>query len=315
MKRLLLLLSLMAWLAPCSAAELELRADALVRGRQLTLGQVAALPAGAAQRLGQAALGPAPRPGYPEILSRQRIERLLRQQGIAEALQWRGAQRVRVESAGRLLDGAAIGAAALAAVHARLAGAGLAAEVALERQPDAVALPEGEPGLSVQAPPLESLLRPRAGVRVELSSDGLYAATVPVALRVRAEGEVLVARRGLARGALLRCEELQAERRDLAALGRMPAPAACREGQRLLEAVPAGAALAAAALQPAPAVMQGEEVALQVPGRGLRVEARAVALADGQLGQTVAVRALRGSAPVAARVTAAGVVQLMRSDL
>jgi flagella basal body P-ring formation protein FlgA len=284
-----------------------LRGDAVATGRNVKLGEIAVLP-GSASALAQVVLTEAPQPGTPLHLSRREVLRLLHEAGV-QYLALDGADSVTVETAAQLLDGERLVAAAGEALTAALQRDGLTLRLTPEDLHEA-RLPQGTVSLRVrQIPPARP--RSRMTVWVDVALDGALYRAVPVSFRVSAIGNVLVARTGLAKGAQPDCAVLAVEERDVTALPAAPQEGGCAAlGRRLRRGMAAGEALLADELEEVPAVSEGEYVKLEVVNGAVKLEARALALTDGNIGQRIPVRASSGDEPVLATVVAPGVVNL-----
>jgi flagella basal body P-ring formation protein FlgA len=298
--------------AACAAA-VELHASALVRGRVVTLGDVARIDGdgAAARALAAARIGNAPLAGYTEEYSRAAIEMALRAQPATAALRidWRGAERVMVRRATKVVAGAELNDVArqrIAALHG----------VAYERleltplgAPADVQVPEGDVVLRAREVPVT--LRQRTAVWVDVLVDGAVYRSVTVPFQVQAWSSVLVARRALARDTQATQADFDVARRDV--LGLAAAAAAVPErwsGLRLKEALDEGQVLLRTHVVPAGSVRRGDRLTLVVDEGGVRIESAAVAQDDGATGALVRVKPAGSTETVAARVVAAGVVAI-----
>ena len=153
--------------------------------------------------------------------------------------------------------------------------------------------------------------RSRMTVRVDVLLDGNFYRAVPVTFLVSAITPVLVARADLAKGMMPACANLELQLRDIAAFPSAPQTGDCADLQRRLRRnLTAGDVLLSSELETIPAVSEGQYVTLQVSEGAVQLESRALALADGRVGQRIAVRATASQEPVLATVIAPGLVNL-----
>lgn len=291
---------------------LDLRAEALVHGNAVRLGDVAIIDAepDTARRLAALRVANAPLAGYADSLSRAALEAALRTQPAFAWLAptWAGAARVVVRRASSTVAGERLRAAAqhhLESTHgARYARLEL---TALGSVAD-VQVPEGVLALRARA---VATLQARTAVWIDLLVDGALVRSAVVPFQARAWDAVPVARRDLAADALLAQSDVRLEQRDLLALASAPAAAAAaREGARLGIAVAAGDVLPARAMVPAGAVRRGDRVRLLVHDAGVRIETMAVAQEDAGAGAPVRVMPAAANVAVSARVVGQGLVAI-----
>ena len=306
-----LALALLPVLAPAAAQPpaLTLKASALVAGPRVLLADVAQLEA-ADGAMAALDLGAAPLPGYTARLARSEIERTLRARGQGYRLA-PGVEVVRIERRTQAWDQQALKAVAQAHLRAALA----ASAQRIELQP-AAALPElqlaaGAVTLSARALPAGLPPRRRMTVWIDVAVDGEFARSVALPFQVRAYGTVLAATRDLDAGARPDCSSLAEREEDLAALDAAPMRGACDSVQgRLKRPLALGAALLKSHLQPPLAVSQGDSIALLMQDGAIVLEARATALADGNVGQRIDVRPAGANQTVRAEVIGTARVKL-----
>jgi len=163
--------------------------------------------------------------------------------------------------------------------------------------------------------PLESFAPP--GTRtVGMTSVGVRCRgsrhwTVYVPVTVHVYGKVLVAARTLARGTVLRPDDLKAVRRDLSRLS--PGYLTDRKhatGMVLLRPLGPGNLLVQSAVKPPRLVQRGQDVTILASVGGLVVRSQGKALADGAYGETVRVRNSRSRRIVQGVVSARGTVKV-----
>jgi flagella basal body P-ring formation protein FlgA len=288
--------------ALCAAPlHLRLPEEATVTGRQPTLGEVAELrseAAGLAAAAARLPLGSLPPGAAPLTLERRTLARLLQGRWPACELVWSGAARVRVQALSQPLPGARAQAVAAQQLQDVLAAAGLRPDVRALQAPPQLELPGGDIALVPRPLTLESALRSRVSITLDVLLDGAFLRALQLPFAVRAMGQAPRSTRAMQSGQVLACAAVALEETDLAALAGPPAPPCAPQAQRLRRSVAAGQVLLAADLEPVPAVQQGQAVQLQVRAGAVQLEARGTALTDAAVGQQVAVQ-LNGGAVMA----------------
>ncbi len=122
--------------------------------------------------------------------------------------------------------------------------------------------------------------------------------------------ELWVARQGLKKGHVLQASDLQSRVVTVDRLFRSFTPIQqSLLGYRTLRKIRAGQLLSASDLGAPLAVHKGDEVAIYARTPGFSASMRGIALADGELGDTIAVRNLSSNKELQATVTAAGEVE------
>jgi flagella basal body P-ring formation protein FlgA len=149
------------------------------------------------------------------------------------------------------------------------------------------------------------------GVEVAAMSDDTAVGSAFVYFEVRRRGPVLIARREIAAGVVVREQDLAVEERELAnvpdgSFDRLDLAAGLVAARR----VPIGTPVGAFDVRPRPVVLRGQDVLLRFAEGPLLVTARARALQDGAPGERIEV--LHGAArkAVLARVVDTGVVEV-----
>lgn len=317
---LLWLLFLLCALAPCGQARAQevhigLKPETVLNTRHYALADIADIAGGtAAQRaqVGAIALGMAPRPGSIARWSATQLQRLVHARLPYLAPVWEGAPQASIGRAGQPYGGRLLQDSAAAFLRRILAGAAPQPELQVLQPVADLLLPPGQVSVQPRALLLEQALRRQVNVWLDISVDGVHEQAVVVRLGVRAPQAALVARHDLSKGQVPSCADFSVREVDLGEVGALPAAAPCVQlAGRLRHALGAGAILLAAALEAVPAVAQGELVSLQTDAGGVRLEVPAVALSDGALGQTIAVRARTSDANLLAQVVSAGTVKLI----
>jgi flagella basal body P-ring formation protein FlgA len=312
--RLLVLVALTFAAAQAAAdVELSLKSEALVMGPRIRLAEVAVLSERdpATPALAAIDLGGAPLPGYGDRFTRREIERLIRMQGLQGQVVWHGAEAVRIERMSHAYATAALSAAAQAYLQGLLQGEFKRVELELAEPLPAVQVPYGEVSLKPRPLPFEQAVHRRVAVWMDVAVDGTFVRSVTVPFRVAAYKPVLVAVRDLPAGAIPQCDLLQTREMDVAALDSPPLPADCHFAQgHLKRALAQGAPLLKLNLQTPVAVAHGDSVSLQMIDGALILESRAIAMADGEVGQRINVKPSAGTEAIVAEVIAPGIVRV-----
>lgn len=162
---------------------------------------------------------------------------------------------------------------------------------------------------------LEAFLAPgtrlagRMTVGVRCTAAAAWSLYIPV--RVRRLGEVVVARRALAKGQILTPDDLALERRDLFALPGAPLAEPSRAvGQTVRQPLAAGTVLQPTMLVAPRLVRRGDLVTIQAEAGAVNVRASGIALADGAAGDRIRVRNALTKKVIQATVAAAGLVRI-----
>jgi flagella basal body P-ring formation protein FlgA len=306
-----------------ASVHVSLKADAMVSRARVTLGDVATMDDGEGSKNGAPGnpaivktlsaidLGSAPLPGYTDRTTRKEIERLVRSRGLDATVIWDGADAVRIERIAKAADSAQLVDSATAYLGALLRGEGYRVELQLAAPLPEIRLPTGRIELKPRALLPAQALHRRVAVWVDVLIDGAFVRSVTVPLQVQAFKNVLVAKRDLPKGAAPQCDTLSERAEDVAALDSAPFPADCKLVQgNLRRAMALGTPLLKSNLQAPIAVAQGDSVSLQLVAGALTLESRAVAIADGEVGQRIAVRPSLSTDTIIAEVIAPGVVKV-----
>jgi flagella basal body P-ring formation protein FlgA len=296
--------------APARAWNASLRAEAVVAGARVTLGDVAALDANDAG-LAAVDLGAAPLPGYSGRLSRKDIERRLRASGMNGPIAWAGAEAVRVERSARQVDPALAIQRAEAFLRETLAALADRVELQVADRVPELLLPLGTVEWKPRPLAAPNTFRKHYTVTLDAHVDGTFTRSLAIPFQVRAYRRVLVAVRDLPKGAAPDCDSLRRREHEVAALDAAPFADDCALVRGMLNReLPAGAPLLKAALHLPAAVAQGEHVRLQLDAGAVRLESRAVALGAAEVGQRVRVKPSAGSEAIVAEVIAPGIVKV-----
>jgi len=319
--RLVAGLTLLASSQAMAVLQVTLKAEALVHGPRVTLGDVAVLSdtvdadagngASAERALAAIELGGAPLAGYTYRYTRKEVERLVRAANAGQPLSWNGASTVRVERAAKSFDLVQIAAIARDYLCQTLRPLVVHYDVQLvETLPDLL-LSEGKVELRPRAMTSEQALHKHVTIWVDVLIDGTMVRSVAVPFDVKAYAEVLVAKQELFKGTSPSCDVLQVQEVDVTALDGPAMAADCTQmAGQLKRSLTAGTPLLKAFLQAPVAVAQGDSISLQLVSGALILESRAVALVDGAVGQRISVRPSAGTDTVIAEVVAPGIVKI-----
>lgn len=316
-RRLALLLAVLANVPALAQppVSIALRSEALLSEPHIVLSDLADVDAGDAQlrrALEALPLGNAPMLGYVARRSRAELEALIKRQEFAlgRRIEWQGARSVAIRRRGRPLDNDLLLAAATRYLSSAFGQKYEELKLSLAEPLQPLELPLGEVQLRVRA--IDSV-RPRArmAVWVDVLVGGIPYRSVLVPMAVLARQAVYVARRPMAAGSLIMPDDFAPQLLDVTAMQADPVGAGALAGaRRLRHAVAQGEVLSVAQLSPAGMVLRGDRVKLVVAGEAIVVETAAYAQADASVGHMVLVKAGQGGEVVAARVVAAGVVQI-----
>lgn len=312
---LLLVLSLVASAAQAAPVRVALRERALVERLEVVLGDIAEVTcADPAQqrRLAALPLGIVPASGRAVPLGRGRIARwMAASAGVPmRDVEWSGAETSEVRLAVRELPGASLAEEVTRSVREAFARSGKRAEVTVVRAPPTTGLPPGRMAFTLRDLPTSAALARRLTAWADVSVEGRFVRTVPVALDLRVFAPAVVALRARAGG-----EELQStdvDVREVVWTGRaaLPLTAPPSGHVRLRRPVAAGEPLTPAHLERAPEVSRGQWATLRSYNGGVELEARAEVLEDGFPGQPVRVRLPNASGDVVATVSGPGAVEV-----
>jgi flagella basal body P-ring formation protein FlgA len=297
-----------------TAARLSLKPEAMVDGPRVTLGDVAAIDGSDrtdARVLAAIDLGSAPLPGYTQRFMRKEIERLVRSHGLGGAVEWRGAEAIRVERVAKVFDTAQIADSAAGYLHQLLKNDYERFELQLSGPLPDLQLPNGKIELRPRPMLPAQAVHRRVTVWVDILIDGVFLRSLTVPFTVHAYRAVLVAKRDLSKGAVPQCETLLVREEDVAVLDGAPVAPDCHALQgHLKRALAQGAPLLKMHLQAPVAVTQGDNVSLQLVDGAVMLESRAIALADGEVGQRIKVKPSGGTETIMVEVIASGIVKV-----
>jgi flagella basal body P-ring formation protein FlgA len=292
----------------------EILPRATVEGAHIRLGDIARIDADAetAGALAGVTVARSPRAGLELVLTAQEIKRNVRMAVTrrADEVQWRG-DSARVERASVLLEGERVQRTAAEYLKAHLSARAQDVQVIPVMASSDLRIPRGALVLEARGGPERGVGSKRQSIWVDVMVDGVREHSVNVGLEVRAMQNVLYLRRDRRAGEVLQAGDFEAQLTDATLVGGAAAlDQGSFEGLRLKRAATAGQPLRLSDLEMRPAVARGEIVTLTASTATVSVEARVVALDDGNRGDHVWVRQGQNGEAVRTRVVAAGVVEL-----
>lgn len=297
------------------AAVVTLRAEAVVHGAVISLGDVATIEGSDAPRLralqrleiGRLAAG------RPQLrIGRQDLERHVSRHapGDMQALVWQGADTAVVRTTAVPLDSQSVIGKASARLRAALTADGRRVELRPLGAPAPSLVPAAGVSLLARVQPgVESQQRMR--VDVDITADGRRFQTVPVWFEVRTYAQGWVAGTDLPAGHIVQAGDVVATEVEAPAAMGATAPVQSPVGLRLRRAARPGQALDAPQLEAAPWISRRQEVVLELRMASVLVESKAIALADGRKGEVIQARL--GAEIVRGRVVAPGRLSIVGS--
>jgi len=268
---------------------LDISSAALVKGPQVTLGEIATVhcaDANLAAKVQATIIGSAPMPGRSRKLDATSIKVRLRQHGLdpgAIACEW--PEAVLVTTRATVIAGADLVAAGKQALEPPAAGDEVIATCS--RAPADMVLPEGK--VEVKAELLGSVAGSSRLVKVTAWVDGQPRASQTICYRLQRFGEVLVARKPIDRGQPIKEDAVALQRREIT-IGGADEPCdrtADLLGLRARRTLRPGDILTLSAVEKAPAIKRGEKARVTVICGAIRISAEAIACADAAAGSTV----------------------------
>lgn len=294
------------------AATLGLVPRVLVSQARVTLADVVE-PSQASAGLAQVDLGAAPLPGYTLHLSRAQVERELRTRGLAFALADgpSAADAVTIERVAQTVAPELLVARADQALREAAVQAGVRLETRVSGLPAELPVPTGKLELTARPLPAGRPWQRRGTVWVDIAVDGVFVRTVPLTMELQAWGPALTAAIPLPAGAPLRCESTAVREVELTALVAAPVNDCRALTGQLRHGVNAGDAILPGMLARHQDVAAGDQVQLTLVSGMLRLEAKAVALAPGSAGDSIAVRTQSSTQPLRALITGPGTARIL----
>jgi flagellar basal body P-ring formation protein FlgA len=278
---------------------------ATVVGETVTVADLATLE-GSATAFADVELGPAPSPGTGRRLDGHTILRRLKEAGLDVArTRYLIPATVRVERAAQDVGADELRAAVEDAAPELLRPGERLRSLDV---PGPARIPLGAYDTRVAMAPAQG-----GGARrrfdVDVVQDGRVVTSVPVRAEIDAVGPVVVARRPLPRGTLLRADDLMVEDRDLtAARGGAIHDLADAVGKQTKVTVPAGAAVTFRAVERPILVQRGDLVTVVVETQGMRLSVPGEARETGAAGEAIRVLNRKSKQELSGRVVERGMV-------
>jgi flagella basal body P-ring formation protein FlgA len=292
--------------APAPLGRIVVGRTATVDGATVRLADVATLEGNGAD-FGDVELGAAPDPGGSRRLDGVAILRKLRGAGLSDtATRYEIPANVRVARAYQDVSGDEIR-GAVEREAASLLGTG--EELRTVEVGGAARIPPGPYDVRVLPPSAASARTPRRRVDVELVQEGSVVATVAARLEVGVTGPIVLLRHAVARGAVLRADDLTVEERELTGLpSSVVTTLADAVGKETRAALSANAPVTLTALASPLLVRRGDVVTIVVETPGMRLSTPGEALEPGAAGAQIRVRNRKSQQEIAGQVVERGTV-------
>jgi flagella basal body P-ring formation protein FlgA len=306
------LLPLPAW----AAVVVRLSPEAVVRGEEIALGDVATVEGDEplAGRLRHVRLGPAPAPGVSQRMDPDYLRLRLSEASLDPAhVRLVMPDELVVKRAFQTVPGAAVIEAATRHIQERLGPAGPGAEpyalVALTRPSDLRA-PLGSLEIVTQLPG-EPAGQSAVSATVAVKVDGRSFQSIPLSFRVGRYRTVAVATRALDPRTVLGPADWRIERRSSTEIPSTALAAIAGTADlEVVQPVRAGEPLTQGAVRPRIVVRRGELVPLLLEGPGFRITAQGLAVTDARRGDSLRVVNPTSKRETVGTVEASGVVRV-----
>ncbi len=301
---------------------IDLKSHEKIMDSKVTLNDIAvvtsvALPRSA--KLTALSLGTAPRDGHALTVSRDAIQHLLRVKfGLLEnQIKWKGSLSSEIEFVQPVSETVNVGNAAAQYLKNWLAEC--ADESTVEEPSNDVVedIPTGKRELQVR--PLAQGVRPTKNMRiwVDIFVDHHFFKTAPIDFKVSAYVSAWVAKEFFPAGSKLPLESFVVKRIDVA---RYPDSLIVRNDSapfispgsklKLQHQMYAGEPLSTRNFELAPVIERGSPVLLKVQSGDVVLEDSGIAMENGKMGQTIAVKARSSSIVIKGRVVNAGLIEV-----
>jgi flagella basal body P-ring formation protein FlgA len=317
-----LLAMLLFFSLPSSAAlrpqlVIALQPQVTLAHAQVPLGDVASL-SGLDEKtlasLRKISLGNVLHPGLVTSLDRFRIERWLRPRlaGLRVGLNWRGAQRVEINTATQLLSGKELLSHARRAMEEWLRQHAEHSHIVEVAPVPDIALPSGRLELNMRPLADETLPTRRMRIWIDLSIDQQFIRSVALDFHVHAYRSAYVARRDLAAGSVVKRDDFEQREVHVENAGKIKSVTMLDAVSpwRMKQGLRKGAVLKQGQVAAVPDVMRGQAAILRTQNGMVVLESKVEVLQDGFTGQSVKVRPGNSSGDVLAYVIDQGVVEL-----
>jgi len=299
-----------------SVATLKLKPEVTVRGGALTLGQLMAVTTdddGLAKTIAAIPIGKAPFPGRVRLIGAETIKIRLLYEGIDPRLVTFDGGHVKVRTDATKLTSQKMVDAAIDFARKLLPFTHDNVDIVVVRTPQDAVIPRGDakPTLKVsQFGSSKPWGKTQFIVRVMVGNEEVLRA--PVFLDIRVFGNVAVALADVNRGDTFTNENVGLRRMDITHSTKTMATVAPFLGQKAGRPIRAFSPLTETMLaRTAPVMRRGDLVTMLLEQAGLRIVARAQAIENGRVGQTVRVRNLRSKREAYGRVIDARTVRVI----
>lgn len=269
-----------------AAGRIQVQPHATVNGATVRLADLATLD-GTAVDLAETEIAPAPEPGATRRLSGQSVLAKLREAGLDDATVYRIPATVSVTRAHQTLDETTLRPLIEAQLGERLPPGDQIDVVEVQRP---ARIPLGPFEVEVGEPSAQATGGGYRRTDVRVVQDGQTVATVAARVKIARFGPVVVTRQPIARGTLIREEDLRIEERRL---DELPATVVTdlehAVGREARVALGAGKPLTTQNLATAALVKRGDAVRLAIERGGMRISVAGQALESAGAGERVRV--------------------------
>lgn len=273
---------------PASAATGRLRVlpQATIAGATIRVADLAALE-GSAVDLGDVEIGPAPEPGASRRMSGQSLLARLREAGMGEDVAYTIPATVSVTRAYQLIDEATLRPIVEAQLGDKLPANERVDAVDVQRP---ARIPLGAFEVEVEQPDAHGTGGGYRRCDVRIRQEGSVVATVTARVKIASYGSVVVAHQPVARGALVRDEDVRVEERRLDELPTTVATdVADVVGKEARVALAPGRPITLQAIGSAATVKRGDAVRITVEKGGMLLSVAGEALDSAGIGERVRV--------------------------
>jgi flagella basal body P-ring formation protein FlgA len=272
--------------APAATGRIHMLPQATVAGVKVRLSDLAALE-GRAVDFAEVEIGPSPEPGASRRISGQSVLARLREAGMDDEVAYTIPATVNVSRAYQLLDEATLRPIIEAQLGDKL---GPGDRIDAIDVPRPARIPLGAFEIEVEAPAAHGTGGGFRRTDLRVLQDGAQVATVGARVKIASFGPVVVARQPVARGALVRAEDLRIEERRL---DEMPSTVVSEIdeviGKEARVALAAGKPISVQAISSAALVKRGDVVRLTIEKGGMLLSVAGEALETAGVGERVRV--------------------------
>ncbi|MFZ6765901.1 flagellar basal body P-ring formation chaperone FlgA [Undibacterium sp. Di26W] len=297
----------------------SLRPDVMVNAPRVKLADIIQMESDSgkpgdaiSKSLGSIDLGTAPLPGYSVRYSRKEIDRIVRANGQAQGIEWRGADTVKVERLAKFFDNTQLIAVVESHIKQILSNGQNQVEVELAERLPELLLAEGKIDIKPRPLTMADAMHSKVTVWLDIAVAGVFSRSVRVPVKVKVFDKTLVAKRDLPKGVTPTCEDLLVQELDVASLDGTNVSADCAALKgNLKRNIQAGMALTRSYIQVPMAISHGDTINLLLSAGALTLESRGIAMADGEIGQRIQVKPTAATDTIAAIVVAPGVAKVI----